>query len=503
MTGGDVSRLKKWVKSTKTDDIVIECFPYGIDEVPEGSLDIVHDTISGIKMYGPPWLTLICGLIGSIFILTKIPVVMVMLAAPVLFFCVGIAVYRVHEYLKQSNNRPYTLKPRRIVLSEEGIAFIIRTENATYQTLGRSRALIPWGLLLSISLRNSKATDTVAEDFNELMLRFDTKDSRYFELKLSAILTQENWSTLARVVRSYAPHAYVDGQIAGALAISSVNTSYTELWLESLATAPGEETFIPLQDMVSLLDGRYVIKSKLASGGQGTVYVAIDHTTNQEVVLKEYLLPMFVDEAARNRALVVFQSEVTMLKKVSHPKIVKLIDHFADNNRAFLVLNRISGVSLREFIQKNGPVTQDVAVLLLAQMCEILNYLHNCSPPVVHRDFTPENLLIDKDLQLTLIDFTIAQTSEGTGQAAAGKVAYMPPEQYRGEVNVQSDIYAMAGSLYFCLTGREPEPLRQLNLLKESPEMDPSLSNAILQSTEQDAARRVKSIDQLVSILTG
>ena len=106
------------------------------------------------------------------------------------------------------------------------------------------------------------------------------------------------------------------------------------------------------------------------------------------------------------------------------------------------------------------------AVLQLAQlMVDILSYLHSGNPPIIHRDFTPDNLIIDDAGQLTLVDFTIAEpTGPSMGRPPAGKPAYMPPEQYAGDTVAQSDIYAMGGALYFAWTGQDPEPLMQLFL---------------------------------------
>jgi serine/threonine-protein kinase len=335
----------------------------------------------------------------------------------------------------------------------------------------------------------------------DLVLRFDTRESSYFDLKLSAIFTGENWATIAKVTNAHAPHVSIDGQIGGALAISSTNTSYTELWLESLAKPPSDEAFIPLEDKIALLDGRYIINSKLASGGQGHVYAAVEQRTGQEVVLKEYLLPVYVDEAARNLALAQFESEVSLLKQLSHPQIVKLIDYFAEQNRAFLVLNHIKGVTLKEFVKVKGPLPSVAVVKLLRQMCDILGYLHGRSPAVVHRDFTPDNLLVDADLNVTLIDFTIAQTAHGSNQAGAGKVAYMPPEQYRGEILAQSDIYAMGATIFYCITGYEPEPLRQLVLSGGEPAIPAALCDAVFQATAQDLESRTKSVDEVLHLL--
>src|SRR5581483_5192636 len=95
------------------------------------------------------------------------------------------------------------------------------------------------------------------------------------------------------------------------------------------------------------------------------------------------------------------------------------------------------------------------------QMCEILAYLHGLEPPVVHRDFTPDNLMITDDGTLKLLDFNVAMSADNaaTSSTAVGKHAYMAPEQFRGLPEPKSDIYSLGATLHFLLTGRDPEPI--------------------------------------------
>ena len=190
------------------------------------------------------------------------------------------------------------------------------------------------------------------------------------------------------------------------------------------------------------------------------------------------------------------EAEIVLLSRISHPQIVRLIDSFVERNRAFLVFNRIAGVNLRQHIEEKGKLTPD-AVLQLAQlMVDILAYLHSSNPPIIHRDFTPDNLIIDDAGHLTLVDFTIAEPAgPGMGRPPAGKPAYMPPEQYGGDTVEQSDIYAMGGTLYFALTGQDPEPLMQLFPAEggRGTVGEQTLAGIIQRCTAQDFRERFKS----------
>jgi len=87
---------------------------------------------------------------------------------------------------------------------------------------------------------------------------------------------------------------------------------------------------------------------------------------------------------------------------------------------------------------------------LLLSMCSIIEYLHSFSPPIIHRDFTPENLLLSDDNKLVLIDFNVAQQQESAStRTIVGKHNYLPPEQFRGNANTQSDIYACGGCIFW------------------------------------------------------
>ena len=114
----------------------------------------------------------------------------------------------------------------------------------------------------------------------------------------------------------------------------------------------------------------------------------------------------------RKQALERFENEARILEELSHPQIVKLIDFFLEDHRAYLVLEHIDGMSLRQLVAKNGPMPLADIISLSMQMCDVLEYLHSLSPAVVHRDFTPDNLILDSSGRLVLIDFNVAQQKQ-------------------------------------------------------------------------------------------
>src|SRR5262249_40080242 len=138
------------------------------------------------------------------------------------------------------------------------------------------------------------------------------------------------------------------------------------------------------------------------------------------------------------------------------------------------------------------------AVRLALQMCDILEYLHGLEPPVVHRDFSPDNLMLAEDGVLKLIDFNVACESKYTTTATiVGKHAYLPPEQFRGTPCPQSDIYAFGGTLYYLLTAQQPEPLTESHPAAIVPGLSPDLDRIVACATALELDERYPSITEM------
>ena len=118
---------------------------------------------------------------------------------------------------------------------------------------------------------------------------------------------------------------------------------------------------------------------------------------------------------------------------------------------------------------------------------------------VVHRDFTPDNLILRKDGLLKLIDFNVARQIESTATGSVvGKPAYLPPEQFRGEPCAQSDIYALGASLHYLLTGQDPEPITASHPRTLRPEISIGLDEFVARATASDLSKRYASAETLL-----
>jgi serine/threonine-protein kinase len=272
--------------------------------------------------------------------------------------------------------------------------------------------------------------------------------------------------------------------------------SYTRLWLDSLSAPPNRSEYEPLIAETTLCNGRYRVDKPIGSGGQGTVYRATVLRKDKDdepdtVVLKEFVLPVQGGKEASVKSLAHVEQEAALLKSLDHPQIVKFVDMFVEDHRAYLVMQFAQGSSLRDVVVESGPLGEVRAKTIGLQMCEILAYLHGQTPPVIHRDFTPENLMLGPDGVITLIDFNVAQQLDcTTTRTIAGKHAYIPPEQFRGTATAQSDIYAAGASLFYLLIGEEPEPISVSHPLNRSASVSLAMDDIVAKATALDALER-------------
>lgn len=234
--------------------------------------------------------------------------------------------------------------------------------------------------------------------------------------------------------------------------------THTAMWEEELRFHFAATNFIPLSIGRELGSGRFKIVMQLAAGGLSAVYLA-EHT-GKVVILKEAVVPPSTEEKVREKAKELFKREAQLLLKLDHPKIAKVLDHFVEEGRDYLVLEYVPGKSLRELVKREGPQSEETTLRWAAQIAEILTYMHGQDPPLVHRDLTPDNLVVTPNGEIRLIDFGAANEFVGAATGTLiGKQLYISPEQFRGKAEPASDLYSLGATLHFVLTGKEPEAL--------------------------------------------
>ncbi|HIA55479.1 MAG TPA: hypothetical protein EYN91_25930 [Candidatus Melainabacteria bacterium] len=386
----------------------------------------------------------------------------------------------------------YLLTPTHVLFNKHGMRFLWR--HAKYAKDG---AELAWKDLKAIDLKRAPgSTKALDQD-----LCFEGIGKKSLLMKLSAFDTAEDREKILAMIRNWAPNVPRPPEVEQCLE-PPANHSYTEMWLQALAAPPKRERLKPLMDGASVQAGKYRVINQLGVGGQGSAYLASDNINEHVVVLKEFILPVHVDVNVRKSALESFENEARILKQMDSPNVVKLIDFFVEDHRAYLVLEHIDGMSLRELVEKNGAMKESQVKELALQMCYILSYLHSLSPPVVHRDFTPDNLILQRDGTLKLIDFNVAQQVEATVTGTVvGKHAYLPPEQFRGMPTSQSDIYACGATLHFLLTGADPEPISQSHPAKQVPNLSKGMDHIVAHATQLDIGQRYDQIDEMAKDL--
>jgi serine/threonine protein kinase len=194
----------------------------------------------------------------------------------------------------------------------------------------------------------------------------------------------------------------------------------------------------------------YTELKKLGSGGFGEVMLA-RHDASGTLVAIKYLRPDFLNDAGFTE---MFRAEATVLASLDDPNVVRLYEYVESPAGAAIVMELIGGVSLREILTFQGSTTAEAALVVLQGSLLGLGAAHRRG--VVHRDYKPENVLVNGDGVSKLTDFGIAART-GDRPVPAGTLLYAAPEQMAGApASPASDVYAVTATFYECLTGRPP-----------------------------------------------
>jgi serine/threonine protein kinase, bacterial len=201
----------------------------------------------------------------------------------------------------------------------------------------------------------------------------------------------------------------------------------------------------------------YQILKTLGQGGMGTTYLAWDRT--KLLVLKE----MNADMELIPKAQELFEREAKILHSLHHPGIPQYYDFFVAEQRKYLAMELIHGQDLDLYVMSQGKVSLAQAIEWMVQLCEILSYIHQQQPPLIHRDVKPANILVRKiDRRIFLLDFGAVKEIGTLGGTKIGAPDYMAPEQNQGQPCTQSDLYAIGPTSIFLLTGRNPADFLEL-----------------------------------------
>jgi len=253
-----------------------------------------------------------------------------------------------------------------------------------------------------------------------------------------------------------------------------------------------------------LLD-RYKVEKILGKGGFATTYLVEDSKLGgRKRALKEIPKLLYDD------------LEEGMLSQLNHPAIPDIVDRGETEDTVYLVLKFGGGRTLEnERKNRGGRIPLDVFMPWFQQLGDVISYLHSLTPPVIHRDLKPDNVLLDEHDRVMLIDFGIAKQTEDGGQtrtiARAATHGYSPPEQALGTgTDPRSDVYSLAATAYALLTGRIPPPAhirvagRELEPPAQLvPELPAAISDALVDALNLNINLRPQSVLELMQRVTG
>ncbi len=253
------------------------------------------------------------------------------------------------------------------------------------------------------------------------------------------------------------------------------------------------------------LDARYEIREIIGVGGMAVVYKAYDCIDDRIVAIK-----ILKEEFVRNSEFLNrFRNESKAIAVLSHPNIVKVIDVSFGDNFQYIVMEYIDGITLKEFMQRQGAISWKDALYFTVQILRALQHAHDKG--IVHRDVKPQNIMLLSDGTIKVTDFGIARFARSSQQTltdkAIGSVHYISPEQARGDnIDEKADLYSVGVMMYEMLTGKlpfdggnavsialmhmnnEPEAPRKLN-----PNIPVGLEQIVLRSMRKKPAYRYHS----------
>ena len=275
----------------------------------------------------------------------------------------------------------------------------------------------------------------------------------------------------------------------------------------------------------SLQGGKYEIQAILGQGGYGITYLATQTMLNRQVAIKEFFMKDYCERAGEgaevtmgthgSREMVLryrekFKKEAATLARLNHPNIVRVIDMFEENNTYYYVMEYADGPSLRQIIKARVKLPTDEALAMIKQVADAVSYLHQEN--LCHYDIKPANILTNHMGKAILADFGMAkqydEQGEETSSTPVGKSkGYAPPEQYlAGSVNAfspETDIYALAATLYKLLTGITPIE----SIIRNEKEIDffilpTNLIMSIQKAMSLKRKERFHSVEEFIETIT-
>jgi len=262
----------------------------------------------------------------------------------------------------------------------------------------------------------------------------------------------------------------------------------------------------------NMLQGRYRILHQIGGGGMGIVYLAEDtRLAGRRYAIKE-MSPAQLAPQDRTWATQAFRQEAQILANLKHPGLTPVTDFFPEGSNWYLVMDFVEGETLEKRLEKapGGRLPLGEALNITRQLCDVLEYLHSQTPPVVFRDLKPGNVMLTPQGEVKLIDFGIARffkVGQTRDTVNLGTPGYAAPELFGGlgQSDPRSDVYSLGALLLQMVTGYDPVlavtpfPLPAAGSLM--PGLPPHVAEAISRATQLSPDSRYSSVGELRQVL--
>jgi len=255
----------------------------------------------------------------------------------------------------------------------------------------------------------------------------------------------------------------------------------------------------------SLVDGKYKVLNIIGQGGMSVVYLAMNEKANKQWAIKEVRKDGIKNFELVKQGLIV---ETNMLKKLSHPNLPSIIDVIDQDGTFLIVMDYIQGNPLDKTLEEEGAQPQELVIEWAKQICDVLEYLHTRTPPIIYRDMKPANLMLKPDGTITLIDFGTAREFKHQNHAdttCLGTQGYAAPEQFGGigQTDARTDIYCLGTTLYHLVTGHNPSepPYEMYPIGYWNSSLSEGLEKIIEKCTQRNPDDRYQSCAELLYAL--
>lgn len=264
-----------------------------------------------------------------------------------------------------------------------------------------------------------------------------------------------------------------------------------------------------------ILHKRYVAIKKIGRGGFGTTYLAVDMAQKNKYCVVKQLEPATSNPDSYKTALDLFSREAKTMAKLEHTQIPRLLNYFEEREQFYLIQDFILGKDLEKEVKKGGTYQESSAKSFLRSLLPVLEYIH--SQKVIHRDIKPGNILREKETKkLYLIDFGAVKEQVNTQlmnanpqsaftKISVGTMGFAPPEQLAMRPVYSSDIYALAATCIYLLTGKAPKDMcnnstGELQWEKYTA-ISPNFAKVLNKMLELDVRKRFASASEVIQAL--